>query len=41
MFVTMNKCHSVRWVDNYYDIHEDTLGLIQLPNTRAVTIFSA
>ena len=41
MFVTMNKCHSVRWVDNYYHIHEDTLGLIQLPNTRAVTIFSA
>ena len=32
---------SVRWVDNYYDIHEDTLGLIQLPNTRAVTIFLA
>ena len=32
---------SVRWVDNSYDIHEDTLGLIQLPNTKAETIFSA
>lgn len=32
---------SVRWVDKNYDIHEDTLGLIQLPNTRAETIFSA
>ena len=32
---------SIRWVDTDYDVHEDTLGLIQLPNTRAETIFSA
>ena len=25
---------SVRWVDHSYDIHEDTLGLIQLPSTK-------
>ena len=30
---------SIRWVDSNYSIHEDTLGLIQLPNTKAVTIF--
>jgi len=29
---------SIRWVDTDYDVHEDTLGLIQLPNTRAETI---
>ena len=32
---------SIRWVDTDYDVHEETLGLIQLPNTRAETIFSA
>lgn len=32
---------SIRWADTTYDVHEDTLGLIQLPNTRAKTIFSA
>ena len=32
---------SVRWTYHSYDIHEYTLGLIQLPNTKAVTIFSA
>ena len=32
---------SVRWTDHSYDIHEYTLGLIQLPNTKAETIFSA
>ena len=32
---------SIRWVDTNYDVHEDTLGLIQLPNTRAETKFSA
>ena len=31
---------TVRWVDNNYDIHEDTLGLVQLPDTKAATIFS-
>ena len=32
---------SIRWADCNYDIHEYTLGLIQLPNTKADTIFSA
>lgn len=32
---------SIRWVDTDYGVHEDTLGLIVLPNTRAVMIFSA
>ena len=32
---------SVRWVDNCYNINERTLGLIQLPNTKAETIFQA
>ena len=32
---------SVRCTDHSYDIHEYTLGLIQLPNTKAETIFSA
>lgn len=32
---------SVRWVDHSYDIHKYTLGLIQLPNTKAETIFLA
>ena len=30
---------SIRWVDHSYEIHEYTLGLIQLPNTKAQTIF--
>ena len=30
---------SVRWEDNNYEIYERTLGLIQLPNTKAETIF--
>ena len=32
---------SIRWTDCNYDIHEYTLGLIQLPNTKAEAIFSA
>ena len=31
---------AIRWVDSNYDIHEDTLGLFQLPDTKAATIFS-
>ena len=30
---------SVRWTDHSYNIHEYSLGLIQLPNTKAETIF--
>ena len=32
---------SIRWVDEGYTIHEDVLGLFQLPDTRAASIFSA
>lgn len=32
---------TIRWVDKGYAIHEDVLGLFQLPDTRAATIFSA
>ena len=32
---------SIRWVDNNFAIHEDVLGLIQLPDTKAATIFGA
>ena len=31
---------SIRWIDSHYTIHEDTLGLVQLENTRARTLFS-
>ena len=30
---------SIRWVDSNFIIHEDVLGLIQLPDTKAATIF--
>ena len=30
---------SIRWVDSAYDIHEECIGLIQLPNTKAETIY--
>ena len=29
---------SIRWTDDAYTIHEETLGLIQLPDTKAATI---
>ena len=31
---------SIRWVDSSYEVHEDTLGLFQLPNTKAQTLFT-
>jgi hypothetical protein len=31
---------SIRWVDNHFDIHEYALGLVQLPDTEAATLFS-
>ena len=34
-------CVAVRWIDSSYDVHEAALGLIQLPDTKALTIFSA
>ena len=33
-------CISVRWVDVHYGIHEDVLGLVQLPDTKLETLFS-
>lgn len=33
-------CIVVRWVDSSYDIYETPLGLIQVPNTKALTLFS-
>ncbi len=33
-------CISLRWVDAHYDIHEDVLGLVQLPDTKSKTLFS-
>ena len=38
--ITQNEqlCISVRWVDHELNIHEDSLGLIPLPDTKAQTI---
>ena len=33
-------CIAIRWVDSSYDIHETALGLVQLPNTKALTLFN-
>ena len=33
-------CIAVRWVDSSYSIHEAALGLVQLPDTKALTLFS-
>ena len=33
-------CVAIRWVNNNYTIHETPLGLFQLPDTFARTIFS-
>ncbi len=30
---------SIRWVDHDYSIHEALIGLVQLPDTKAATIF--
>ena len=32
-------CIAVRWVDSSYTIHEAALGLVQLPDTKALTLF--
>ena len=32
-------CVSIRWVDRHYNINEYPLGLVQLPNAEALTIF--
>ena len=33
-------CIAIRWVDSSYDIHEAALGLVQLPDTKALTLFN-
>ena len=33
-------CIAIRWVDSNYTIHEAALGLVQLPDTKAATLFS-
>jgi hypothetical protein len=38
---TEQMSFSVRWVKEDFTIHEDTLGLIQMPNTKSLTIFNA
>ncbi|MCG8624098.1 MAG: DUF4371 domain-containing protein [Proteobacteria bacterium] len=36
-----HMCISIRWVNDQYEISEDPLGLVQLPDTKAVTLFSS
>ena len=38
---TEQMSFSVRWVKEDFTIHEDTLGLVQMPNTKSLTIFNA
>ena len=33
-------CIAIRWVDSSYQIHETALGLVQLPDTKALTLFT-
>jgi len=30
---------SIRWVNDFYQIFEDTLALAELPNTKSITIY--
>ena len=34
-------CIAVRWIDGSYNVHEGVLGLVQLLDTKAFTIFGA
>ena len=40
--ISHNKhmCIAIRWVDSRYDVHETALGLVQLPDTTALTLFN-
>lgn len=40
--ISHNKqlCIAICWVDSSYTIHETALGLVQLPDTKALTLFS-
>lgn len=33
-------CIAIRWVDRSYEVHEAAIGLVQLPDTKALTLFS-
>ena len=33
-------CIAIRWVDGSYEVHEAAIGLVQLPDTKALTLFS-
>ncbi len=33
-------CIAIRWVDSSYEVHEAAIGLLQLPDTKAFTLFS-
>ena len=33
-------CIAIRWVNSSYNIHEASLGLVQLPDTKAQTLFT-
>ena len=33
-------CIAIRWVDSSYKVHETAIGLVQLPDTKALTLFS-
>lgn len=33
-------CIALRWVDSVYNIHETAIGLAELPDTKAITIFN-
>ena len=33
-------CIAIRWVDSSYTIHEVALGLVQLPDSKALTLFN-
>ncbi len=33
-------CIAIRWVDSSYEVHEAAIGLLQLPDTNAFTLFS-
>ena len=34
-------CIAIRWVDSSYTIHEVALGMVQLPDTKALTLVSS
>ena len=37
----MKKCVAIWWIDESYEIHEDTFGLMQVPKTDSKTLTAA